>query len=384
MRVTSFASSWDEQAVSLLQTLSGAHGIHASEAGTANYRAIFTRDAVMAGVAGLLLGDATVTGGFVRTLEQLRALQGAEGQVASNFEVQEGKAPTVSFGTLAPRIDAATWYLVGVGLAARAGVIAPGEFRASVAAVVRLLDALEYNGRHLVYIPTGGNWADEYIYEGYILYDQVLRAWGLQLLSTTYEQPAWRAKSQAIAAAISERYFSGERSAAERPIASYSPVRRFEMFDLAACALLAVSGVAPQRARQGLEWIDTNFLQQERLPPAFHPAIEEGDADWTALSRYHLHGFRNAPHEYHNGGIWPIWLGWLALAQAQAGAIAHLARLRDITNSALQGLPKFDFEEYLHGRTGAAGGTPRMAYTASGLVFLRLAGSDAQRALLTP
>lgn len=382
--VTSFASTWDREAVALLQTLSGAHGIHASEAGTANYRAIFTRDAVMAGVAGLLLADDTVTGGFVRTLEQLRALQGAEGQVASNFEVQEGKAPTVSFGTLAPRIDAATWYLVGVGLAARAGAIAPGEFRASAAAVVRLLDALEYNGRHLVYIPTGGNWADEYVYEGYILYDQVLRAWALQLLSTTYEQPDWRTKSQAIAAAISERYFTGERSAPEHPIASYSPVRRFQRFDLAACALLAVSGIAPQRARQALDWIDTNFLQRDALPPAFHPVIDEGDRDWEALQRYHLHGFRNAPHEYHNGGIWPIWLGWLALAEAQAGASAHLSRLRGITASKLHALDRFDFEEYLNGRSGAAGGTPRMAYTATGLVFLKLAGSDAQRALLTP
>ncbi len=175
----------------------------------------------------------------------------------------------MSFGTLAPRIDATTWYLVGVGLAARAGAIDPAEYRASVAAVVRLLDALEYNGRHLVYIPTGGNWADEYVYEGYILYDQVLRAWALQLLSTTYAQPAWRTKSQAIAAAISERYFTGERSAPEHPIAAYSPVRRFEMFDLAACTLLAVSGIAPQRARQALDWIDTNFLQRDALPPAF-------------------------------------------------------------------------------------------------------------------
>ncbi len=191
--------------MALLRTLSGAHGIHASQASTANYRAVFARDAVMAGVAGLLLGDDVITAGLVRTLEGLRTLQGAEGQVASNFEVQPGQAPHVSFGTLAPRFDAATWYVVGVALAARGGAIDPAPYRDSVVAVVRLLDALEYNGRHLVYIPTGGNWADEYIYDGYILYDQVLRAWGLQLLASTYDEPSWLAKSQAIASAISER-----------------------------------------------------------------------------------------------------------------------------------------------------------------------------------
>src|SRR5688500_6236039 len=134
-------------AVHLLGDLAGPHGIHASLADTANYRAVFARDAVMAGVAGLLLRDERVTAGLVRTLRHLRDLQGREGQVASNYELGDG-APRVSFGTLAPRLDAATWYLVGIALGARAGVLDAAEFEESARAVVRLLDALEYNGRH--------------------------------------------------------------------------------------------------------------------------------------------------------------------------------------------------------------------------------------------
>ena len=374
----------DDDAVALLRALSGAHGILASHSVTANYHAVFARDAVMAGVAGLLLGDDVITGGLVRTLEQLRTLQGAEGQIASNFAMRPDASPQVSFGTLAPRIDSATWYLVGVALAARAGAIDAADYRDSVRSVVHVLNALEYNGRHLIYVPTGGNWADEYIYDGYILYDQVLRAWGLQLLSITYREPAWLEKSRRIAETISGRFFSSDTQAAEHPIAAYSPVTRHAMFDLAACALLAVSGIAPQRARQALAWIDQAFLQQGALPPAFHPVIAEGDPDWPALRRYHLHEFRNLPYEYHNGGIWPIWLGWLALGLSQAGHADHLSRLREITRSALAALDCFNFEEYLHGRTGAAGGTPGMAYTATGLVFLRLAGTDADRTLLAP
>lgn len=377
-------ASRDAAAVALLRSLSGPHGIHASQSSTANYRAIFARDAVMAGIAGLLLGDAEVTGGLVRTLEHLRALQGAEGQVASNFEMRDGGPPHVSFGSLAPRIDAATWYMVGVAFAARAGAIDPAPYRDSIHAVVRLLNALEYNGRHLVYIPTGGNWADEYIYDGYILYDQVLRAWGLQLLASTYREPTWLAKSQAIATAIGDRYFTAASDAPQHPIAAFSPVQRHTMFDLAACALLAVSGIAPRRARQALDWIDERFLRRGALPPAFDPVIAEGDPDWPALRRYHLHDFRNAPFEYHNGGIWPIWLGWLALGQVQCGVPDHAERLRETTRAALDALDHFAFEEYLHGRTGATLGTPHMAYTATGLTFLRLAGSDAQRTLLSP
>lgn len=368
-------SGRDVEAVALLRALSGADGIHASLSATANYRAIFARDAVMAGTAGLLLGDDTISRGLVRTLERLRDLQGAEGQVASNFEVRENAPPHVSFGTLAPRIDSATWYLIGIGLGARAGALDPEAFRESASAVVRLLDGIEYNGRHLLYIPTGGNWADEYIYDGYILYDQVLRAWGLRLLGATYEESAWLRKAEQIGETIAARYWLDPAREDGHPAASLSPVGSQDMFDLAACSLLALSGAAPTLGSASLRWIDNTFLAHGKLPPAFHPVIDETDALWPALRRYHLHDFRNVPHEYHNGGIWPIWLGWLALAYAQTGMTDALGRLQTLTTARLRDGQPFGFEEYLHGVTGEARGTTQMAYSATGLVFLRLASA---------
>jgi len=196
-------------ALALLRALSGPHGIHASQAAVANYRAVFTRDAVMAGAAGLLAGDAAVAAGLVRTLERLRDLQGPEGQIASNFEVDdaEAAAPKVSYGAVVPRLDAPAWYVVGVALAARAGAVDPARFADSARRAVRLLDALEYNGRHLVYTPAGGNWADEYLTEGYTLYDQALRAWGLALLGGVYGEPAWGAKAAAVGARVAEAFW---------------------------------------------------------------------------------------------------------------------------------------------------------------------------------
>ena len=68
----------------------------------------------------------------------------------------------------------------------------------------------------------------------------------------------------------------------------------------------------------------------------------------------------------------------LALALARAGRASDLARLRAAVGTQLGALPAFAFEEYLHGVTGAPGGTPHMAYTATGLVFL--AHADSPRA----
>ena len=376
-------SPYYAHAVQLLRVLSEPAGIHASGTPTANYRAVFVRDAVMAGIAGLVVGDATITAAFVRTLEQVRALQGAEGQIASNYAVVPGAAPRVSFGTLAPRIDSATWYLVGVALAARAGAVSPSSFAESVRAVVRLLDAIEYNGRHLLYLPAGGNWADEYVTEGYILSDQVLRAWALRLLAPLCEMPECGEKARRIEARIEEEFWPSD-SRRWHPIASYSPVAVRDVFDLAACALLGVSGVAHSIGERALDGIATEFLDRGDLPPAFHPVIAEGDPDWPALKRYQLHGFRNRPHEYHNGGIWPIWLGWLAVALARTGRATDLARLRALVRARLAAAPGFRFDEFLHGETGAPGGTSEMAYSATGLIFLAEADSPAAAQLFAP
>lgn len=349
---------------------------------TANYRAVFARDAVMAGVAGLLVGDPTITAGLVRTLEHLRDMQGAQGQIASNFQMRQGQPPQVSFGTLAPRLDAATWYLVGIALAARAGALEPVAYHESVARAVGLLDALEYNGRHLVYVPAGGNWADEYVYDGYVLSDQALRAWGLRLCADAFDEPAWEAKARAIGQRIAEAYRPAGDARHAYPPASFSPLGVRDTFDLAACALLALSDAAPSLAEIGLDFVSREFLATGRLPPAFHPVINEGDPDWPALSRYHLHGFRNRPHEYHNGGVWPVWLGWLALALGHAARASGLSRLRALVQERVNAMGTFDFPEFLHGETGAPLGTPHMAYTATGVVFLHVADAPATSHLL--
>lgn len=368
-------------AVDLLRELSGAHGIRASASTSDNYGAVFTRDAVMAGIAGLIVDDSVIVSGFRQTLDRLRALQGLHGQIASNYEIRDGAPPRVSFGSLAPRVDSNSWYLLGIALGARKGVVDPDPFRDSVRAVVRLLDTLEYNGGGLLYVPPGGNWADEYPYEGYVLSDQTLRAWALRLVGDIYRESAWTEKSAAIGSVIEDRFNPGS-GATPYPPASISPTRVYDIFDLAASSLLGVSGIAPRLAIAALEWVESRFLACGQLPPAFNPVIDEAHSDWPALRRYHRYAFRNLPHQYHNGGIWPIWLGWLALALARTGRQAALAALRVAFDARVAALPAYDFEEYLHGLTGEPGGVSRMAYSATGALLVHTADSTAAERLL--
>lgn len=375
-------SALHDDARALLRALSGPHGIRASSSSSANYGAVFARDAVMAGIAGLLADDSTVSEGLARTLTELRDLQGKQGQIPSNYQMDGAGAPRVSFGSLVPRFDAPLWYLIGVAAAARAGAIDPAPFRRSIEAVVGLLDALEYNGRHLLYVPVGGDWADEYVYEGYVLHDQVLRAWALLLVADVFHEPSWREKAAGIEQAIEDCYWTHEAIDQGYPIAAFTPTRTFDMFDLATCSLLAISGVAPAVGAAALHWIVERYVNRGMLPPAFAPVIAEGHPDWPALTRYHLHGFRNRPHEYHNGGIWPIWLGWLALALARHRRIADATQLGAALARRLGA--GYGFEEYLHGVTGVPLGVPGMAYSATGVVFMSEAVAARRLGLILP
>lgn len=362
-------ADWLESARQILRGACTPWGIKASMTNLDNYGAIFTRDAVMAGIAGVLIKDEVIIEGFRQSLIHLRDLQGKQGQIASNFTMKDAKVAKVSFGTLSPKIDSCTWYLIGVGILIKEGLIEKDDFKTSVEKTIDLLEGIEYNGKHLMYIPKGGNWADEYYYEGYILYDQVLRAWGMSLLAFHYGEREWSNKAESILSCIEEQYSNTKKYFNS----SFYPGGTFQKFDLAAHALLGiVFGKKHPFVEQSLDWIISEFLNDDKLPPVFYPAIEEGDMEWDPLRKYHLFAFKNKPHHYHNGGIWWIWLGWLSVTYSLWDKKAALKQLQKLSFDYLNSLEGFDFDEYVSADDLIPNGTKQLCYTATGIIFLAL------------
>ncbi len=399
------------RAIALLHELSSEDGIYASMNSTANYRSIFTRDAVMAGISGLLLGDAKVLESLVATLRHLRLRQGTEGQIASNYQPE----CHTSFGSLTPKVDAVTWYMLGVALSVKAGHLAAEDWKSSVQKCVSLLNAMEYNGKGLVYVPMGGNWADEYPYFGYVLYDQALRLWALKEAGSVFAESAWLTKAEQIESTILVNYLPEAKAAAHPQVyhkvlferaaqhnipylyCSFSPGGYQKAFDLAAHVMLAMALMAPMggfpaspgtstashaetRAKLAgldgaMEWIDSQFVSTGELPPVFYPVIHEKDDAWEVLSNYHLYNFRNHPYHYHNGGVWPIWLGWLGLTFAYMGKKEALDGLVQSLTQTLAKNPQYGFEEYFDGKHFLANGTTQMAYSCTGFLLLEVAQS---------
>jgi len=90
---------------------------------------------------------------------------------------------------------------------------------------------------------------------------------------------------------------------------------------------------------------------------ALYPPIYPNEPDWK---EYMAKGRQNYPWQYHNGSVWPyiggFWVKWLAKydkkrAQVELGQLAAANKVNN-----------WEFNEYLHGQTGAPIGIPYQSW----------------------
>jgi hypothetical protein len=374
-------SNLQEQARLLLSALSSDWGIQASLSEEGNYQAVFTRDAVLAGIAGILLDDEQLIDALKRSLNSLKEHAGPHGQIASNITFGANGVEHISYGTLCPKWDSIGWYVLACSLL----ILKKGGSEAWLSSVEKALqcyDILEYNNSHLIYIPAGGNWADEYPYEGYILHDQALRALALKFAARAFDRSDWTRKSEDIITSIRNNYIadgSVEKALQKRIYQqqkkepylamSFNPVGYQKGFDLASQLLFALLDdqiIWPQTEK----FIRHTFLDHNKLVPAFHPSFNPGEAGWDQIKNFYLYVFKNEPGHYHNGGCWIIWQGYLYLILQKSGFGHSAAILKELLLKSIFDLSSFAFEEYLDGINLNAAGTRHMAYSATGIRLL--------------
>ena len=364
-------------------------GYLASPTDRTNYRRVWARDGVICGLAGLASGDAALADGLRATVETLFSHVGPQGQVPSNVGLEAG-ASAVSYGGLAGRVDAGLWAVFGAALWARAHD--DGAFAARWAGraerTLRLLEAWEFNGRGLVYVPQSGDWADEYDLHGYLLYDQVLRLLALRAVAPFAPSPAAVGeRADRLHALLEATYWphpGGDPEAAYHPaayragleaprpfpFAALMPGGYAERFDALGTALAALAGLWPDRIGDALDHgLDLAERTAPGLVPAFAPQVREGDPGWETLRGSVRDRFSNRPGHYHNGGCWPMVNGWWVAALAHVGRADDGRALQDRLEAANGGA----FPEYLDAERGERRGTTPLAWSAAGQVLGRAA-----------
>ncbi|UYZ61428.1 glucosidase family protein [Hymenobacter weizhouensis] len=390
MHTSTLTDDATTQSLALLHRAATPYGFVASVQDVSNYQRIWTRDGVITSLAALLTDDYGLRAVAEATLHTVFRAQHPVGFFPSNVDPRTGQA---SYGGNCGRVDNVSWAIIGLlqyALLTGHQELA-ATHRPQVERGLAVLEAWEFNGKHLVYVPQSGNWADEYVQHGYVLYDQLLRVWALELAARTYQHEVWQQKAATIRQVLVRNYWPEDAAADPAGLYSpslvhqlrqaprgfwlmgFNPARVYPQFDLAANALALLLGLGtPAHTATLTATLTEHLRQQQFLLPAFSPALTPADGLMAELTDNYAYTFRNHPHEFHNGGLWPVWNGWLGAAlslhhpPAAKQVLAYLQAANQLHTAAEA---SWGFYENFHGLTHAPIGVPYCTWSAAGLLL---------------
>jgi GH15 family glucan-1,4-alpha-glucosidase len=372
------------KAIELLHKASSTEGFLASAQDISNYKRVWARDGVICGLAALASGHDNLIDTFRKTLETLATNQHDNGTIPSNV-MTNGGVVEVSYGGLAGRVDAVTWFVIGICQYAfyTNDAAFVKKYESNIQKCLQLLEAWEFNNKHLLYVPLSGNWADEYITDGYVLYDQLLRIWALKSYNHFANDDLISAKTKKIAEqleinftpnSIGEKYH--ERAYKEVNIqkympCSFSPAGYKTQFDAFANSLALFLNIGSNDFQNSiLEYsLELKNEMSLQLLPAFWPPIKESDLDWNLLKNNCKYEFRNYPNEFHNGGSWSMVNGFYGLALLAKAKDSEALQLLHAINE-VNAVEDFSFYENFNSETKAPNGVPFCAWSAAATVML--------------
>jgi len=388
-----------QKALELLRKATTPTGILASVTDIDNYQRVFARDGIICGLAGLVSGDEVIIYGLRRTLETLAESQGPHGQIPSNVQKDEnGNIIHLSYGGLAGRVDTIPWFIIGACNYIK--YTGDKSFGQRVEPVIRrglsLLESWEFNSRGLIYVPLSGDWADEYIYHGYVFHDQVLRLWALRCYAEIFSNSEAAAKADLLTRLIRTNYWPTTRGLKSELIyhpyaallylqkwgeprhwlPALTPGGYFSQFDGFSNALAILIGLADEGQIQQI--LDHGELINDQtgtnMVPIFWPPIMEGEPLWYELQANFKYRFKNVPYHSHNGGVWPMVSGWWGLALLAGDLTDDANRILEaicvFNRKGNEELSEWAFYEHGHGKTGEPIGVPRCSWSAAASVLL--------------
>jgi len=371
------------KAIALIRKSTTKKGILASPDEQDNYKRVWARDSIISGIAGILCNDKVIIEGLKNSLLTLAKWQLDKGTIPSNVGLEPNN-PSVSYGSIVGRVDATSWFIIGVCLYLKN--INDAKFKlkinSHIVKAIQILDCWEFNDKHLIYTPLSGNWADEYPLHGYLLYDNGLRLWGLELYSKVFKSDKYNFKIKRIRNTMTDNFWpqKGAKNSYQPTLfkkqlhnelpyfrAGFNPADYYNYFDAAGNGIALILQLADEKKQLQLETYIGNFTKQ--LIPAFWPVINENDYLWSQLKSNYTFEFKNKPHHFHNGGIWPVMMGILSIGLA-------INKRQQLVNKMLHSYIKIiknlnePFYEYIDSSDFKPQGGKNLCFSASGYLFM--------------
>ena len=350
---------------------------------------IWARDSMIALLGARFSEDAQIQEALRASLTLLQEHRGPRGAIPNNVD------PATLRANFRAYADGGLWWIVGSSLAVPA--LAASDLDV-VREVLRWYECQDVDQTGLLSMQEASDWQDLFCTRGKGLYLNCLYVFALRCAAELFdgdERDSLRSRASLVADRINlyfwyagdrdmRRHFSHTFSTEGSPLRDsmgrprefpekrylldeqyYLPYLGFrsvgEWFDSFGNILAILAGVANQPQTDIiLDFIGRHTLDLWPLR-SLTPAVQPGDPDWRSY-----YGSLNAPHHYHNGGVWPFLGGFYVAALVKAGRMEAAAK-------ALQRLAELNqcgqFNEWHHGETGAPMGARDQAWSAGMHLF---------------
>lgn len=358
-----------------------------------NYRSVWARDGAITIVATADLNDADIRASQKATLRTLFEHLSPNGQVPANVRIDDGKPDYSGIGGICS-IDSGLWAIIAFYHYVRKteDYALLAEYAEGLQRVMNWLGALDSNNDGLLEIPEAGDWTDLFGRSYHILYDEVLwfRAtvnFGRLLEFQKKFEPAaeYLRRSQSIRSRILNSFWPSTKPR-EGPGQNTFADQQFSLGD----ARYLLAEITPFAFNWrcdvlgNIQAFISNVLDIDRARIAFkfmwgvgvndpypvanlYPPVQSGDPDWRP---YYTVNLLNLPGHYHNGGIWPfiggMWVRFihrLGLYEVACRELLKLAQLNRLGKN-----QEWEFNEWVHSRTGRPMGKAFQAWSAASFI----------------
>jgi GH15 family glucan-1,4-alpha-glucosidase len=396
-----------DQAADILHRCTTSRGFRAS-ALAAGYPQVWARDAAITTLGAVATGSAALLDATKASLITMAQYQSHNGLVPLNVNPDNGYISTENAGAL----DANLWYILAHFLYWQ--TTGDLDFLCqNWPSIDRALCWLEYQDMNecgLLETPEAGNWMDLIAVRYNILYDNVLyyaAALAHQEMHKLLPPTVPTHKLLVGAAEIHERinllmwidrcwiaeHFAEQLeklkairlewfmlyhnigTISSRPY--YLPWVAFREYgdwcDSLGNCLAVLTGVADgHRQEHILRYMYQVGIAEPFPTKAIHPPIFPGERDWR---EYYRSRNLNLPHQYHNGGIWPMVGGFHIAALVRHGWQGEAERLLvSLAEANRYGIDQeWEFNEWLHGDSGHPMGFGQQAWSAAMYLYAEYA-----------
>ncbi|HKW28932.1 MAG TPA: HAD-IIB family hydrolase [Verrucomicrobiae bacterium] len=358
-----------------------------------NYRSVWARDGSITLISTIELEDPQVRAAQKQTLRTLLDHISPNGQIPANVRI-DTKTPDYSGVGGICSIDGGLLIVIAfyhyINKTQDHDLL--NEYSERLQHVMNWLSALDSNNDGLLEIPEAGDWTDLFGRSYHVLYDEILwyRAnvcFGRLLeFQKKFEKAAdylrWSqfirgkilaafwptTKSHEATAHITfadRQFMLGDSSYLLAEITPFSFSWRCDVLGNILAFLHNVLDV--DRARVAFKFMWGVGVNDPWPVANLYPPVQAGDPDWRA---YYTVNLLNLPGHYHNGGIWPfiggMWVRFihrLGLYEVACRELLKLAQLNRLGKN-----QEWEFNEWVHGRTGIPMGKCFQAWSAASYI----------------